>query len=284
MSPSEISTTELQALIRLLDDPEPEVRESVLLRFRRLGHAAVRPHLEAARAEAVEPLRSVIADLIHDLHLGEVVERWSQVMERPEPDLEDGALALARYHTPDLEEGVYRRALDGFAERAAPYVRQAHRHERALVLGRFLHEVLGFDGNRTDYDNPLNMYLDRVIDRRTGIPISLSVVFLLVGRRLALPVFGVGMPAHFLVKYHDEHMQLFIDPFDRGLPVKKSEAARRLVEAGIRPRPVYFAAVGTREILLRMVRNLARHAERQGEAARLADFRRLLDPWEGRID
>lgn len=271
-------------MILLLDDPAPEVRESVLHRFRRLGYAAVRPYLESARAEAADPLQATIEGLMHDLHVEEVVARWSRVMERPEPDLEDGAFALARYRTPDLEEDVYRRALDGFADRAAPYVRQARRHERALVLGRFLHEVLGFDGNRTDYDNPLNSYLDRVIDRRTGIPITLSVVYLLVGKRLGLPVFGVGMPAHFLVKYHDEHMQLFLDPFDRGLPVKKSKAVRRLVEAGIRPRPVYFAAVGTREILLRMVRNLARHAEREADADRLADFKRLLDPWEGRLD
>jgi regulator of sirC expression with transglutaminase-like and TPR domain len=98
--------------------------------------------------------------------------------------------------------------------------------------------------------------LNRVIDRRTGIPISLSAVYLLVGKRLGLPVYGIGMPGHFLVKYESEKYKIFIDCFNGGALLTEKNCARFLTEAGYGFEERYLQKSPTRAILTRMIKNL----------------------------
>ena len=127
------------------------------------------------------------------------------------------------------------------------------------MLSEFLFGEQGFAGNREQFSDPRNSFLNDVLDRRLGIPITLSVIYLEMGRRLGLNLFGVSFPAHFLVKAVDERGELIIDPFNAGTILGLDEIRARLAQIYGQPvevQPAMLKAVGARQILARMLRNL----------------------------
>jgi regulator of sirC expression with transglutaminase-like and TPR domain len=271
--------SEVNALIRLLDDPDTDVQESVQRRLDELGREAL-PLLLDAQASTEEPLRSQLDDLVHDLHMRDIVQAWTAIMEQDNPDLERGAFLLALYRFPRLDIPKYRDQLDAFAEEIRPQIEAEDGAKRAMTLASFLCDELGFQGNDDHYYDPNNSYLNQVIDRRLGIPISLSVLYVLIGRRCKLPVYGVNMPAHFLVKYIDRDGELFIDLFNGGSYVTKEECIRFLLKAGVQPHSAYFSAADAQDILLRMGRNLLAIANDNGQEQMVEDLSLLLEPWD----
>lgn len=280
-----VSTTpgEVSALARLLDDPDADVQASVQARLGELGHHAV-PELLAARDDADAALRPLIDDAIHDLHFDHVREAWTLVMDAPSVNLERGAFLLALYRFPRLDIPSYRQRLDDFAEQARPKVQRVSGVERAFTLAEVMCDTLGFSGNEDHYYDPNNSYLNQVIDRRLGIPISLSVVYLLLGARLDLPVYGVNLPAHFLVKYVGDNDEVYLDLFNGGEYVSKEACLRFLLKAGVKPRPIYFQATDPKHILLRMGRNLLAIAHETDQEQMADDLTTLLAPWDPSLD
>ncbi len=132
--------------------------------------------------------------------------------------------------------------------------------EMLAVLNRVMFQDEGFRGNRDDYYDPRNSFLNDVIDRRLGIPITLSVLYMEVARRVGLPLVGVGMPGHFLLKVYDvEGRQLLIDPFNSGSMLNASDCEQRMKEiysGEIRFKPEFLLPVSRRQILTRMLNNL----------------------------
>jgi regulator of sirC expression with transglutaminase-like and TPR domain len=118
----------------------------------------------------------------------------------------------------------------------------------------------GFAGNQSEFYDPRNSYLNEVLDRKLGIPISLSVVYMEVAQRVGLPVFGVGLPGHFLLKHYDlSGSQIFIDPYVAGRLLSPAECQTRLDEVygGQMPlQPEFLNSVSRRQILTRMLNNL----------------------------
>src|SRR5574341_1491294 len=143
--------------------------------------------------------------------------RFAEVMARPENELEldRAALLIAAEGYPDLEVEIYLDQIDALAGMARER-NAADPLVRIMRLGHLLFDELGFRGNVEDYFDARNSFLNNVIDRRTGIPITLSVVYIEVARRVGLNLFGVGMPGHFIVKYADEEREILIDPFNGG--------------------------------------------------------------------
>ncbi len=270
---------EVDALIRLLDDPDAAVQASIQRRFDELGREAL-PLLIEAQASTEEPLRSELDALVHDLHMRDIVRAWTAIMEQTNSDLERGAFLLALYRFPRLDIPTYQEKLDAFAADIRPQIQAHDGAERAMALARYMCEELGFTGNEEHYYDPNNSYLNQVIDRRMGIPISLSVLYVLLGRRLRLPVYGVNMPAHFLVKYIDKDGELFIDLFNDGSYITKDECIRFLLKAGLQPRSGYFTAADASSILLRMGRNLLAIADDTGQQQMVDDLTLLLEPWD----
>jgi regulator of sirC expression with transglutaminase-like and TPR domain len=121
------------------------------------------------------------------------------------------------------------------------------------TANRYLFEELGFTGNEADYYNPANSCLNEVLASRVGIPITLSVVYLEIARRLNQPVFGVGLPGHFLVEYDDGAQSTYIDAFHGGRLLEASDCYEL---AGVAPDPAHLARTGKRQIVARMINNL----------------------------
>lgn len=196
-------------------------------------------------------------------------------------DLLRGSLAIAREEYPDLVEGDYVLKLDELAAGAMQGVPSGASAERRVGrLNTFLFHELGFNGNTTDYYDPRNSFLNEVIDRRVGIPLSLSVLYMEVGRRCGLRVDGVGFPGHFLCKVALDGGELVVDPFHRGQLLGLDEIKKRLAAAvgeAYKFDARVLRAAKPREILIRMLQNLRSvYQERNDVPRSLSAIDRLL--------
>jgi len=178
-------------------------------------------------------------------------------------DLARCALAIARIAYPDLDPSPSLQRLDALAAAARPRLSPAASPEAAsAALTGFLFGDCGFHGDQEEYYDPRNSYLNDVLERRTGIPISLSVVLIEVGRRLGLRLEGVGFPGHFLVRLAGRRGALLLDPFFGGRPIEKRELLARYrafrgADVAALP-PHALDPAGPHAILTRMLRNLLR--------------------------
>jgi regulator of sirC expression with transglutaminase-like and TPR domain len=217
------------------------------------------------------------------------LDAWTAEVERPDADisLSRAALALSRIEHPDLDIAVYLGRLDDLAGEIGRTRGDASPVERLHGLREYLFEELGFKGNRTDYYDPRNSFLSDVLDRRVGIPISLSLVLIEVGRRLGLPMQGIGLPGHFITGVRLDDATILLDPFHGGA-ILTPEACRDLVAKALGKRvrltEASFAPVDNRQFLTRMLANLKGiywRTEQWAKAARVSDHLIALDPAAG---
>ncbi len=181
-----------------------------------------------------------------------LVARFGEAVTRPDGQvpLDEAALLVAARFRPGLDVSAELARLDELA---------AGCHAPTLdALVAYLFADLGFAGNRADYYDPRNSFLDQVLARRLGIPISLAVLTMTVGRRLGVPLVGVGMPGHFLLRDQVDH-DVFVDPFGGGrlLDARGCAAAFHAVHgAEVRFDPGYLTPVGTQLVVARLLANL----------------------------
>jgi regulator of sirC expression with transglutaminase-like and TPR domain len=185
---------------------------------------------------------------------------FAQICAREPVPLARGALLIAQEEYPDLDVEDCLDRLAGLAREAEPLVAAGDDTiEKVQLLSEFLFTQKGFEGNRDAFGDPRNSFLNDVLERRLGIPITLSVVYLEVGRHLGLDLHGVSFPTHFLVKAVDQRGELLIDPFNAGAILGLEDIKARLAQIygqAVDVHPEMLKAVGTRHILGRMLRNL----------------------------
>lgn len=195
--------------------------------------------------------------------------------------IEELALAFARDAYPSLRTETVLRRLDALAEPLASRLKpEADARTQALTLGEYLHDELGLRGDERDYHDPRNSYLNEVLERRMGLPISLAAVWMAVGRRAGVHVEGIGFPGHFLVRVGRERPVL-VDPFREGA-LLDGAGIERLASHHLgsvdRLRAEHLAPLDTRAMLTRMLVNLKHAYERRAEHARaLVVCDRLVD-------
>lgn len=203
-------------------------------------------------------------------------QRWTEIVVAPEEeiDLPEAALVLAAFEYPDLDIEAYRAQL---VEMAATLRRRLRADisptDTLIALNRFLFDELGFRGNAADYYDPRNSYLNEVLDRRLGIPITLALVYVEVGRRLGLALHGVAFPGHFLVKCILRDGAVVLDPYARGVSLGLEALQARLRALGsVNPTAEMvgqlLAAAGKKVVLGRMLRNLKAIYRERGDLVR----------------
>jgi regulator of sirC expression with transglutaminase-like and TPR domain len=187
-----------------------------------------------------------------------IAETIAKALQGSDQDIDLAAVALeiARITYPSLDSAIYLRRLDEMAA----MVECRRRDPLTLIesLNECLFERLGFRGNIEEYHDPRNSFLNEVLDRRTGLPITLSLVYMEVARRIDLPICGVGFPGHFLVKYPGEP-EIVLDCFNGGKILLEPDCEERLQEVYGRPmamNPLFLGAVTKKQMVTRMLHNL----------------------------
>lgn len=214
-------------------------------------------------------------------------ERWKEIVAGPEEDIDlaEAALVIAASECPGLDIPAYLARIDDLGAALKNRLRQDIGFtERILSLNRYLFDELGFRGNVADYYDPRNSFLNDVLDRRLGIPITLSLVYLEVGRRVGLALHGVSFPGHFLVKCAMRDGMVVLDPYARGVSLSLDDLQQRLraLRGGAEASPEVtrrmLTVAGKKDILARMLRNLKSiYLERQDSARALAAVDRIIE-------
>jgi regulator of sirC expression with transglutaminase-like and TPR domain len=176
-------------------------------------------------------------------------------------DLLRASLTFARIEYPDLDPAPYMAQVEALSRRVAAKIDDAGDPVQCIAaLNSVLFDEEMFRGNTADCYNPRNSFINDVLDRRLGIPITLALLYMEVGRRAGFQLFGVGMPGHFMLKHYDvDGHSFFIDAFERGSVLSEEDCKRKIesIHAGqIRLRPEFLLIVTRRQMLTRMLNNL----------------------------
>ncbi len=176
-------------------------------------------------------------------------------------NLEKAALYIAQEEYPELDVDEYLNAIDKIsAEIQTRLPEEPYPLRIVQTINQYLYKDLGFSGNSEDYYNPRNSFLNDVIDRKTGIPISLALLYLAIAKRINFPMVGIGMPGHFLIRPAvNEEMDIFVDAYHDGeilFPQDCQERLNQLAGQPVEMRPKFLEAVTARQFLARMLTNL----------------------------
>ncbi|HKC11301.1 MAG TPA: transglutaminase-like domain-containing protein [Vicinamibacteria bacterium] len=208
--------------------------------------------------------------------------QFRDILARPDAavDLAEASLLIACEEYPGLDVRAYLARLDDMGSALRERLADEPRPERAVMaLNRYLFQEEGFSGNATEYYDPRNSYLNEVLDRRTGIPISLSTVYIEVARRAGLRVEGVGLPGHFIVRVWAGTHAILIDPFHAGTLLSEDDCQQRLdrIFAGrLKMEASMLAPCGRKDILERTLRNLKTIYFKEGDHPRALGAVELL--------
>ncbi len=186
---------------------------------------------------------------------------WETCLAAPgEPDLEAGALLISRLgDEPEFSPENVRQRLDELALPLGPRLSEIPEdrpYERLETFRRYVFDEHAFQGNQQEYYDPANSFLATILDTRRGIPISLSVLCLLLARRVGLRLFGINFPGHFLVKYSQDDYCMFLDPFNGGDLITENDCFFYLIRQGLEPSRRHLVEADSLTILKRMYRNL----------------------------
>jgi regulator of sirC expression with transglutaminase-like and TPR domain len=277
------SAREIRALTSLLTDDDERIVGMVWDNLVRLGSRAL-PYLAEAREDPDPRLRIRARYVTQRIQTDQLERQFRQLAQRRAGgfDLEAALCLVARIEYPDLDSDGVAADLEELADGLRPQLlpEQAAR-EKVARLCRYLFEEVGFEGDRENYYDPDNCYMNQVVRRRRGIPLSLAAVTILVGRRLGLPLYGVGLPKNFLVKYQDGATEIFFDPYNGGRLLTREQCTQLLTSEGYYVRPSfvsdYLSIASPRDMVIRLLRHLILTYSRTRDRRRVRRLMRYVD-------
>lgn len=255
----ELSESQRKALVNLLGDDDPAIYQTVRQKILSFGDGAsewLRPH----RLSNDPLLRRRAREIVRHFDRQEA-DTWFLAFclkHGEEFDLEEGIWLLALTQYPDINVEAYRALLDHFVNDLRERIDFEHETDKEILstINNYLFDELGFGGDSENYYDPQNSYLNRVIDRRKGNPINLSVLYLLIARRMQLPMAGIGLPGHFICRYQSTSEEIFVDAFHEGKFLTKADCIQYLVSGSHGLQDEFLSPVSTRRMLMRICSNL----------------------------
>jgi regulator of sirC expression with transglutaminase-like and TPR domain len=263
-----------------LDDPSPAVRRALLAHFSARSREALRL-LTSLAQNPKSPLASIAQGYLDELELSDPAEDFRALIRARTYELETGALFLARVVEPDLKHAQINDVLDRWAERCTDLITEpSSAREKCRIINRVLFHEEQLRGNQDAYMDPDNSFLHRVLERRMGIPISLSTLYLLVAQRIGLDLEPVALPGHFVVGCYLDDTPFFIDAFEGGMLRSAEDIIARLRRERVDLSLADLVPATTAEVLCRMCRNLVVHFAHAGDRERSVLFAGFVAAFE----
>ena len=280
--------SELQAMIRLLEDPDEEIFSNIREKLLSFGSMVI-PELESIWENTFNNvLQSRIEDIIQTIQFNTVKEELRLWASTGGTDLLSGTLLVSRYQYPDLDEEYVRRQIelirrDVWLELNANLTA----YEKVRVINHILFEVYNYSGNTTNYHAPQNSYINNVVESKKGNPLSLSIVYSVIAQGLNIPIYGVNLPEHFILAYRDEYsihregeeepILFYINPFSRGAVFSRREIDTFLKQLNLEPQRLFYESCPNVDIVKRQLRNLIFAYEKLGYPNKVEDLKTLLE-------
>ena len=272
---------EIKALVSLLDDEDAEIIAHVEQKIISLGGSMI-PILENEWESNLNPsVQSRIEDLIHTLQYDLLQARLQKWFAQDDGDLLEGMWLVATYQYPDLELTKLRQDFEQiYYDAWLEFKSDVHPYDQVKLLNSVLFNKLKFGANTKNFHSPSNSMINIVLESRKGNPISLCVLYMLVARKLKMPVYGVNLPNLFILTYKSEIDgldQFYINAFNRGLIFSKDDIDNYIHELRINPQDSFYEPCDNREIVLRSLRNLVVSFDKIGDHAKSEEIKTLLE-------
>lgn len=282
-----IDKNEFEHLIKLLDDEDQNIYSSVRERFISSGDQSVN-FLKKYLNDENLLLRKRANEIISILKFEEIESRFTKLAWRKDDDiLEDGIFLIASFVYPEIDMSIYRSKLTEMANEIQSRLGRINSDIMTIkplavlnTINNYLFTELGFKGNSEKFYDTDNSCINKVIDTKMGIPITLSIIYILISKKLGIPVFGINLPGHFIIKYSDKNEEFFIDPFNKGVTISKKDADEFIKKIGMSGEDIenipYLKKTTEKEILLRVLRNLLEIYKEKNENIRYEQLEKLM--------
>ncbi|MEL6624583.1 MAG: transglutaminase-like domain-containing protein [Bacteroidota bacterium] len=267
--------SELKAMISLLDDDDPRVETQIRNRLLEMGQEIV-PRLEVEWEQQEDEIQSRIEDIIHLIQSTDTIKALRKWIADDGPDLFTGWALLTQYHFPELDYDVYR----GHISRLVNKIWLEFRPdmtvtERMSVINKMIFNRERFTPNRRSVFEPTNHYINGLLEKKKGSPLSLGALYLILGEALDLPLQGIMLPKYFAITYQEAEKDFYIDPFNQGLFFTRSDLTKYLDQANVKNKDPYFQPTSKVTILRGLVEVLLEGFNRKKNTQKVNDLIRL---------
>lgn len=256
---STLPQSEIKALVKLLKTDDESTYRLLREQLKTFDNRVLKD-IEVEISINDVSLKQHFLELVTKVKREELKASFLKLDFRQLSNLEKGVFLISLFNNPFLDINYYIQILDGWSQALSKNLKQIKLPDDATSVinevNHFLFMELGFQGNKQNYYDPENSYIDKVIDKKLGNPILLSMIYIFVTRRLGLPFSGVNIPAHFLVQYVDSFEPVFVDPFNQGEIITRIVCQERIKALDLMWHESYLDVPTNKQILVRIMHNL----------------------------
>jgi regulator of sirC expression with transglutaminase-like and TPR domain len=277
---------EINALVKLLDDPDQEVFQHVEGKLLEYGNEVV-DFLENTWEHSLDALlQQRIENIVHKIQFNSVKEDLNLWYQSGAFDLLQGALVINRYQYPDLnEEKIILQLEEIKREIWLGLQYEMSSIEKIKLINHIFYNVYGFGGNTKNHLDPQNSFISQVMESKKGNQISLAIIYSTLAQKLDIPVYGVNLPQHFILGYIDESKReehefgvlFYINAFNKGAIFGKHDVDQFLRQLNLDPQPGFYAPCSNVEIIRRVIRNLISAYENAGAVEKVEELKELQE-------
>jgi regulator of sirC expression with transglutaminase-like and TPR domain len=280
-----INPTEVNSLIRLLDDPDTEIFGHVHNKLLSYGPEAIH-YLESAFEQAFDSTQQErIANLVHEIQFGTVKNDLKLWYQSGSFDLLQGILIVNRYQYPDLDEQKVINQIESIKRDIWIHMmNEASPVEQVKLMNHVFYSIHGFSGNTTNHRDPQNSYISQVLENKKGNQISLAIIYSIIAQKLDIPVYGVNLPQHFILAYLDESqgtefeggILFYINAFNKGFIFGRRDVDMFLKQLNLQFDKQFYEPCTNADIIKRVLRNLISAYEHLGSSDKVDELNELL--------
>jgi len=280
-----IDKTQVNSLIRLLDDPDNEIFEHVHEKLLGYGIEAI-AYLETAFEQAFDAIQQErIANLVHEIQFSTLKNDLKLWQQSGAFDLLQGIIIINRYQYPDLDEQKVINQVEAIKRDVwLQMMHEASPKEQIKLINHVFYNIYGFSGNTSNHLDPQNSFLSQVLETKKGNQISLAIIYSVIAQKLDIPVYGVNLPQHFILAYLDESMQsefesgilFYINAFNKGFVFGRRDVDLFLKQLNLKYDKQFYEPCSNTEIIKRVIRNLISAYENLGLAEKIIELTELL--------
>jgi regulator of sirC expression with transglutaminase-like and TPR domain len=276
---------EINALVKLLDDPDEEIYQHVQEKLLAYGNEVI-TYLESAWEQSLNTvLQERIENLVHAIQFNNVKEDLNLWYQSGAFDLLQGALVINRYQYPDLDEQVIINQIEEIKREIWMGLQyEMSSIEKIKLINHVFYTQYGFGGNTKNHHDPQNSYLNQVLESKKGNQISLAIIYATLAQKLDMPVYGVNLPQHFILGYIDEGSEekeygvlFYINAFNKGAIFGKHDVDQFLRQLNLEPQPGFYTPCSNTEIIRRVIRNLISAYENLGSSEKVEELKQLQE-------
>ena len=289
----ETSERDIQALVSMIDEPDPDIFQEISDKILQFGDNAM-PYIEDAWERFPEEnLRLRLETLKQQIRFDALSEQLINWAKDDSSDLMKAWMDITCFFHPDINKKSVLNIITNIRKDIWLEMNEnLTALEQVKVFNHVFYDIHNFKGNLDDYHNPNNSFIDRVLERRTGNPLSISIVYMLVAQSVDLPIMGVNLPEHFVLAYmgerfdtesmkiHFDQPLFYINAFSGGAVFSSKEINDFLLKLGMEPLPEFFVPCSHKDIVIRMFNNLLAAYAQSEQVQLMAKLKQLRDRLE----